>query len=99
MYTFNPGPSQVYAELRGYLQDAFDEGWLSAPHRGERFTGLMRQTVSDLKTKLNIPQDYTVFFLSSATECWEVLAQSLTPLMIRCTYCGALFSCSCSARR
>ncbi|GAB3224523.1 phosphoserine transaminase [Hymenobacter seoulensis] len=79
MYTFNPGPSQVYPQVRQYLQDAFDEGWLSAPHRGERFVQLMRQTVQELKNKLNIPQDYTVFFMSSATECWEVLAQSLTP--------------------
>ncbi|TGE20091.1 aminotransferase class V-fold PLP-dependent enzyme [Hymenobacter elongatus] len=89
MYTFNPGPAQVYPELRGYLQDAFDEGWLSVPHRGERFTGLMRQTVADLKTKLNIPQDYTVYFLSSATECWEVLAQSLTPNKSFHLYSGA----------
>jgi phosphoserine aminotransferase len=89
MYTFNPGPSAVYPAVRGYLQDAFDEGWLSAPHRGERFTGLMRQTVADLKAKLNIPQDYTIFFLSSATECWEVLAQSLTPTKSLHLYSGA----------
>ncbi|UOQ70628.1 aminotransferase class V-fold PLP-dependent enzyme [Hymenobacter cellulosilyticus] len=49
----------------------------------------MRQTVADLKTKLNIPQDYTVFFLSSATECWEVLAQSLTPTKSFHLYSGA----------
>ena len=79
MHTFNPGPAQVFPSVRQYLADAYDEGWLSAPHRGERFTGLVRQTVADLKAKLNIPQDYTIFFMSSATECWEVLAQSLTP--------------------
>ncbi|WP_375418016.1 aminotransferase class V-fold PLP-dependent enzyme [uncultured Hymenobacter sp.] len=79
MYTFNPGPAAVYPAVRGYLQDAFDEGWVSVPHRSERFTGMVRQTVTDLKAKLNIPQDYTVLFLSSATECWEVLTQSLTP--------------------
>jgi phosphoserine aminotransferase len=79
MYTFNPGPSAVYPSVRGYLQDAFDDGWVSVPHRSERFTGMMRQTVADLKAKLNIPQDYTVLFMSSATECWEVLTQSLTP--------------------
>jgi phosphoserine aminotransferase len=78
MYTFNPGPSQVYPAVKQYLGAAFDEGWLSAPHRGERFTALVRQTIAELKTKLNIPQDYTVFFTSSATECWEILAQSLT---------------------
>ncbi|WP_303311348.1 aminotransferase class V-fold PLP-dependent enzyme [Hymenobacter sp. BT730] len=89
MYTFNPGPAQVYPQVRQYLQDAYDEGWLSAPHRGERFTGLMRQTVTDLKTRLNVPQDYTVFFMSSATECWEVLTQSLTPTKSLHLYNGA----------
>ncbi|GGF25730.1 aminotransferase class V-fold PLP-dependent enzyme [Hymenobacter cavernae] len=89
MYTFNPGPSQVYAEVRSYLTAAFDEGWLSAPHRGERFTGLVRQVIADLKAKLNIPQDYTIFFLNSATECWEVLAQSLTPTKSFHLYSGA----------
>ncbi|MBX0289941.1 aminotransferase class V-fold PLP-dependent enzyme [Hymenobacter sp. HSC-4F20] len=89
MYTFNPGPSQVYPQVRQYLQDAFDEGWLSAQHRGERFVQLMRQTVQELKNKLNVPQDYTVFFMSSATECWEVLAQSLTPTKSFHLYSGA----------
>jgi phosphoserine aminotransferase len=79
MYTFNPGPSAVYPAVRQYLTDAFDEGWLSAPHRSEKATSLVRQTVADLKTKLNVPQDYTVLFTGSATECWEILAQSLTP--------------------
>jgi phosphoserine aminotransferase len=89
MYTFNPGPSQVYPQVRQYLQDAFDEGWLSAQHRGERFVQLMRQTVTELKNKLNVPQDYTVFFMSSATECWEVLTQSLTPNKSLHLYSGA----------
>jgi phosphoserine aminotransferase len=89
MYTFNPGPSQVYPQVRRHLQDAFDEGWLSAPHRGERFVQLMRQTIQELKNKLNVPQDYTVFFMSSATECWEVLTQSLTPTKSYHLYSGA----------
>ena len=79
IYTFNPGPSAVYPAVRQYLQDAYDDGWLSAPHRSEKVTGLVRQTVADLRTKLNIPQDYTILFTSSATEGWEILTQSLTP--------------------
>jgi len=79
MYTFNPGPAAVYPAVRQYLADAYDEGFLAAPHRSEKVTGLVRQTVADLKTKLNVPQDYTVLFTGSATECWEILAQSLTP--------------------
>jgi len=79
MYTFNPGPAAVYPAVRQYLTDAFDEGWLSAPHRSEKVTALVRQTVADFKTKLNVPQDYTVLFTGSATESWEILTQSLTP--------------------
>ena len=78
-FTFNPGPAAVYPELRQYLLDAYDEGWLSAPHRGERFTTLVRQCLDQARLKLNIPQDYTILFTSSATECWEILTQSLTP--------------------
>jgi phosphoserine aminotransferase len=78
-YTFNPGPAAVYPELRQYLVDAYEEGWLSAPHRGERFTALVRHTLEQARAKLNIPQDYTILFTSSATECWEILTQSLTP--------------------
>ncbi|GAB3578655.1 aminotransferase class V-fold PLP-dependent enzyme [Hymenobacter daeguensis] len=79
MYTFNPGPSAVYPAVRQYLTDAFDGDWLSAGHRSEKIISLVRQTVADLKAKLNVPQDYTVLFTGSATECWEILAQSLTP--------------------
>lgn len=38
---------------------------------------LCKKTISLLKDKLNIPKTYTIFFTSSATECWEIIAQSL----------------------
>ena len=88
-HTFNPGPAAVYPAVRQYLTDAFDEGWLSAPHRSERVTALVRQVVADLKTKLNIPQEYTVLFTGSATEGWEILTQSLTPRRSLHFYNGA----------
>lgn len=78
MLNFLPGPSKVYTSVRTYLQDAYDEGILSTPHRGEQFVQLSRAVVGSIKRKLNIPQDYTIFFTSSATECWEILIQSLT---------------------
>jgi phosphoserine aminotransferase len=78
MLNFSPGPSKVYPEVRNYLTDAYDQGILSAPHRGEQFVQLSRATVGLLKRRLNIPEDYYIFFTSSATECWEILIQSLT---------------------
>ncbi|PRY13230.1 phosphoserine aminotransferase [Pontibacter ummariensis] len=78
MLNFYPGPSKVYPEVRNYLVDAYDEGILSTPHRGEQFVQMTRAVVGSVKRRLNIPQDYYIFFTSSATECWEVLIQSLT---------------------
>jgi phosphoserine aminotransferase len=45
-------------------------------HRSEEFVAISKKTISLLKQKLNIPKNYTVFFTSSATECWEIIAQS-----------------------
>ncbi|MFB9863977.1 alanine--glyoxylate aminotransferase family protein [Rufibacter immobilis] len=89
MFNFYPGPSKVYPEVRDYLTMAYDEGILSIPHRGERFVQMMRELVGLLRTKLNIPQDYFIFFTSSATECWEIIAQSLTPHKSLHLYNGA----------
>jgi phosphoserine aminotransferase len=78
LLNFYPGPSKVYPEVRQYMADAYDSGVMTIPHRSETFMQLMRATVANLKKKLNIPQDYYIFFTSSATECWEIIAQSLT---------------------
>jgi len=74
--TFFPGPSQVYEEVGSWMVDAQNEGVLSMSHRSPEFVTLMRKTVSLLKSKINIPQNYTIFFTSSATECWQIIAQS-----------------------
>jgi phosphoserine aminotransferase len=78
LLNFYPGPSKIYPEVRQYLTDAYDSGIMAIPHRSETFMQLMRATVTNLKKKLNIPQDYYVFLTSSATECWEIIAQSFT---------------------
>lgn len=77
MISFYPGPSRVYDEIPGYVKDAHKKGVMSINHRSEDFMRISKRTVTLLKQKLNIPRDYTVFFTSSATECWEIIAQSL----------------------
>jgi len=77
MISFYPGPSRVYDAIPRYVKDAHRKGLLSMNHRSDEFMRLCESTVVLLKNKLNIPQDYTVFFTSSATECWEIIAQSL----------------------
>jgi len=77
MISFYPGPSQVYRKIPKYTKDAFDEGILGMNHRSRQFIDLCRKTVSLLKKKLSIPKEYSIFFVSSATESWEIIAQSL----------------------
>jgi phosphoserine aminotransferase len=77
MISFYPGPSRVHDEIPKYVKDAFDIGMLSLNHRSKEFMDMCEKTVSLLKKKLRIPDEYTIFFTGSATECWEVIAQSL----------------------
>jgi phosphoserine aminotransferase len=77
MTSFYPGPSRVYDQLPKWVKNAHKKGVLSMSHRSKEFMALARKTDNLLKKNLEIPPDYTVLFLSSATECWEVIAQSL----------------------
>jgi phosphoserine aminotransferase len=77
MISFYPGPSRVYDKIPVYVQEAHRKGILSLNHRSPGFMDLAAKTVALLKEKLDIPTNYAVLFASSATECWEIIAQSL----------------------
>lgn len=77
MISFYPGPSKVWDNLPHYMQDAFNEGILSVNHRSQEFMKISSETIRLLHEKLQIPADYTILFTSSATECWEIIAQSI----------------------
>jgi phosphoserine aminotransferase len=89
MISFSAGPSKVHDNIPRYLQDACDEGILSINHRSKEFMSLCRFTFDLLKRKLDIPGDYSIFFTSSATEGWEIIAQSLTKTYSSHLYNGA----------
>ena len=77
MISFYPGPSKVYSRVPEYVQDAYRDGILSINHRSPEFVNISSTVIGLLKEKLRIPEDYTIFFTSSATECWEIISQSL----------------------
>ncbi len=76
MVSFYPGPSRVHDEVPRWTAEAAKKGILSMNHRSMEFMHLAEDTVLRLRQKLNVPRTYTVFFVSSATECWEIIAQS-----------------------
>lgn len=77
MISFYPGPSKVWDSLPHYMRDAWQQGILSINHRSPEFMEISRECLRLLHEKLQIPADYTILFTSSATECWEIIAQSL----------------------
>ncbi len=77
MISFYPGPSKVWDALPRYMQDAWQSGMLSVNHRSPQFATLWRELVDQLHQKLEIPEHYSIVPASSATECWEIIAQSL----------------------
>jgi phosphoserine aminotransferase len=77
MISFYPGPSRVYDEIPAYVTEAHLKGILSMNHRSEEFMKISEKTIQLLREKLHVPNDYTILYTSSATECWEIIAQSL----------------------
>jgi phosphoserine aminotransferase len=77
MISFYPGPSRVHDTIPKFVADAHKKGILSINHRSEEFMKISARTIALLKEKLSIPEDYTIFYTTSATECWEIIAQSL----------------------
>lgn len=89
MINFYPGPSKVYDRLKDFSKEAFESGILEQNHRSQPFMDLLQETISLLKKHLNIPENYKVYFTSSATECWEICAQSLIRGKVQFLYNGA----------
>lgn len=77
MISFYPGPSRVYGDVPRFVAKAYKNGYLSCNHRSEAFMQLYEDTEKTLQEKLDLPENYTLLFTSSATEGWEITAQSL----------------------
>ncbi|MBD0400405.1 aminotransferase class V-fold PLP-dependent enzyme [Flammeovirga sp. EKP202] len=76
MISFYPGPSKIEPLVGEYMQEAIDSQLIEYNHRSPQFMEMMKSCIKVVKEKLNIPKNYHVLFASSATECWEISAQS-----------------------
>lgn len=68
---FTPGPSELYFTVEGHLKTALKEQIPSISHRSQQFKDIYKQTADNLRELLNLPDEYKIFFTSSATEVWE----------------------------
>lgn len=73
---FTPGPTQLYGSIPEYINEAIKNDICSISHRGKRFEEILQDTTSSLKKLLNVPNDFNVLFLSSATEAMERIIEN-----------------------
>ena len=59
------------------MRSALREQIPSISHRGKEFSGIYEGVDEQLRQLVSLPDDYRIFFTSSATETWERLLQSL----------------------
>ena len=71
------GPTQLYPEVNGFIQEAIKNDIPSLSHRSKDFVEIYKETDKQLRKLLDIPDGYRIFFLSSGTECMERILQNL----------------------
>lgn len=73
---FTPGPSELYPTVPAHMASALENKVGVISHRGKPFQEIYQHTVSGLRTLLQLPDDFKIFFLASATEVWERALQN-----------------------
>jgi phosphoserine aminotransferase len=71
-----PGPSELYFTVEDHLRVAMRENVCSISHRSKQFETIFSHAVSELRTLLQIPENFHIVFTSSANETWERLLQN-----------------------
>ena len=77
MIHFSPGPSELYFTVKDHVKDAFRNDIPSLSHRSKEFESIYKAVKDGLRELLTIPDNFSVFFTSSATEVWERSIQNL----------------------
>ncbi|NVJ48358.1 MAG: aminotransferase class V-fold PLP-dependent enzyme, partial [Cytophagia bacterium] len=88
---FTPGPSAIYFTVETHMKTALKEQVMEINHRSAQAEGYYKNAVENLKALMAIPEDYQIFFLSSATEIWERQLQNLV-IEKSFHYCYGAFS-------
>lgn len=73
---YNPGPSEPYPKFNQFFVDAINEQVHAISHRSAEFKQLYADTAAGLRALMNIPADYHIWFVASATEAMERIIQN-----------------------
>lgn len=73
---FTPGPSQIFPTVEKHLAKGLSENIGSISHRGKQFEQIFSETTQNLRKLLGIPNNYSIFFVSSGTEAMERIIEN-----------------------
>jgi phosphoserine aminotransferase len=73
-----PGPSELYFTVEDHLKTTLKENICEISHRSKTFQQIFQHTVNELRTLLNLPQNFHIVFTASATEVWERIIENLS---------------------
>ena len=72
MLTFNPGPSKLTNSAKENICKAIDNNILEISHRSLQFSQISQQAIDGLRKYFSIPNNYKIFYTSSATEAMQL---------------------------
>jgi len=75
--TFNVGPSQISDNTKKDIQTSWENKFLEISHRSPKFSEISQKTIFELRKYLEIPEDYKIFYTTSATEAMCLAIQNL----------------------
>jgi phosphoserine aminotransferase len=73
---FTPGPSELYPTLASHMHTALANKIGTISHRSKQFQEIYKHTTDGIRKLLNLPDNYQILFLGSATEIWERIIQN-----------------------
>lgn len=74
---FTPGPTQLFYSFQDHFRTAIKQDIGSISHRSPAFIKIMEESMESLRTLLQLPDGYHLFFLNSANEAWDRIIQNL----------------------
>lgn len=77
MTTFAPGPSYIPQPIQNDIRRALDEHLLELSHRSKEFSTMSKKTFDGLRTFLEIPDGYRIFYMPSSSDSWHSLAANV----------------------
>ncbi|WP_456462247.1 aminotransferase class V-fold PLP-dependent enzyme [Reichenbachiella sp.] len=74
---FTPGPSALYFTAEQHIKDALKSDIPSISHRSKAYVKMHQETTEVLRELLQLPENFTIGFTSSATEVWDRMSENL----------------------